>query len=330
MFDHILVPLDRSALAECVLPHVGAMAGAFGSRITLLHVIEARQDAGIATPINPLEWQFRRSEAECYLLEVAQRLAGEGLIVSQRVAEGPAAEQIVDVAHAEHADLILCSSHGHSGLSPWPVSSVVQKVAMRAYTSLMIVRAHRTRCDIGSSQTTDFPYKRVLVPMDGSQRAEYVLPAATRLAMYGAQIMLVHVVQRPEMPRRTPLTRADSELADRYITSNRTEAEQYLNELRSRLPGDVETRLVVGEHVGRTLHDLAHQADVDLVLVSAHGYSGQSHWPFGSIVHSFITFGHTNVLIVQDAQPPLASAFAMVAAQPRAVRQPLGFRNLRM
>ena len=40
MIDHILVPLDNSALAECVLPHVLAIAPVMNARVTLLHVME--------------------------------------------------------------------------------------------------------------------------------------------------------------------------------------------------------------------------------------------------------------------------------------------------
>ena len=40
MINHILVPLDGSALAECVLPHVEAIAPVTNARITVIHVLE--------------------------------------------------------------------------------------------------------------------------------------------------------------------------------------------------------------------------------------------------------------------------------------------------
>jgi len=39
MFDHVLVPLGGSPLAECVLPHTVAVAQAFGAQVTLLQVL---------------------------------------------------------------------------------------------------------------------------------------------------------------------------------------------------------------------------------------------------------------------------------------------------
>jgi len=42
---------------------------------------------------------------------------------------------------------------------------------------------------------------------------------------------------------------------------------------------------------------------VDLVLLGAHGYSGQRKWPYGSITTSFIEYGSMPLLIVQDLDP---------------------------
>ena len=42
------------------------------------------------------------------------------------------------------------------------------------------------------------------------------------------------------------------------------------------------------------------QEMIDLVVLSAHGHSGLTQWPYGGVVISFITFGASPVLIVQD------------------------------
>jgi nucleotide-binding universal stress UspA family protein len=102
------------------------------------------------------------------------------------------------------------------------------------------------------------------------------------------------------MPRRTPPTREDAKLADHVVERNRAEAVDYLEQCKSRLPGDVQTRVLVSEHVVSTLHELVDQEKIDLVFLSAHGYSGQTRWPYGSIVISFIAYGTTPLLIVQD------------------------------
>ena len=92
---------------------------------------------------------------------------------------------------------------------------------------------------------TRLRYRRILIPLDGSQRAECVLPMASALARFHeAQILLAHVVGRPEMPRRTPPSREDVEVADRLVERNQAEAIQYLNDLRSQLSGEVQARVL--------------------------------------------------------------------------------------
>lgn len=133
MLDHILVPLDGSPLAESVLPHVVAMGRALAPRISLLHVVQRDVAPDMIPTTDPLDWQLRRAEAEAYLEEVAARLQTVGVAAETTVTEGPSAERIIGYAHDEKVDLILLSSHGRGGLSEWNVSSVVQKIILRAF-----------------------------------------------------------------------------------------------------------------------------------------------------------------------------------------------------
>ncbi len=312
MFDRILLPMDRSSLAECVLPHAVAIAHAFESQVTLVHVMDPPQRATWRRAVDPLNWRIRKAEAESYLSELALRLQKTGLHAEKQILEGHAAERIVEFSRKNDVPLIMIGSHGQSGLTGWNVSGVVQKIILRAHTSIMIVRAYQP----ASIDVAGLRYRRMLVPIDGSQRAECVLPLATTLARsHEAQILLTHIVRRPEMPRRTPPTREDLELAERIVERNQEEAVQYLDQLRSRLAVEAQVRVLVSDHIAVTLHELVDQEKIDLVLLSAHGYSGQTRWPFGSVVVSFITYGNTPLLIVQDLpQNKIEPTWAEIAA----------------
>jgi nucleotide-binding universal stress UspA family protein len=74
MFNKILVPLDGSVLAECVLPHAGALARSSGAEVILLRVLEQNIPPDQARPVDPLSWRFRQVEAKAYLEGVDQRL----------------------------------------------------------------------------------------------------------------------------------------------------------------------------------------------------------------------------------------------------------------
>ncbi len=297
MFGRILLPMDRSSLAECVLPHSIAIAQAFESQVTLAHVMDPPDRADWPRAVDPLNWQIKKAEAESYLDDLTLRMQKVGLQTEKHILEGSAAEAIVEFSRKNDIPLIMLSSHGQSGLSGWNVSSVVQKVILRAHTSIMIVRAYQPV----STDVTGLRYHRLLLPLDGSQRAECVLPMASTLARsYDAQVLLAHVVRRPEMPRRTPPTDEDIELANRIMERNRAEAIEYLDQLRSRVAGEAQAHVLVSDHIAATLHELADQEKIDLVLLTAHGYSGQTRWPYGSVVSSFIMYGTTALLIVQD------------------------------
>jgi nucleotide-binding universal stress UspA family protein len=164
-------------------------------------------------------------------------------------------------------------------------------------------------------------YEKILVPLDGSQRAEITLPIATSFAQNcGAQLVLAHVVHRPEMPRHAPPNVEEMELVERIVALNQTEAARYLENIASRLGGDVETRLLVSNNIAASLHQLVEQERIDLVVLSAHGYSGEPQWPYGSVTSHLIAYSKTPVLVVQDlpAAAPQSSEKPAVARSGKA------------
>jgi len=297
MLKHILVPLDGSQVAECVLPHTVALARAFEARITLLRVLEYQYPSDRTRSVDPLDWHIRKAEARAYLNDVTARLQEIDLRTENMLLEGPAAERIIEFARSQDVSLILLGSHGRSGLSGWNISSVVQKIILRAYTPTMIVRAYQNV----PSDLVGLRYRSVLVPLDGSQRAECILPLATTLTRsYESRLLFAHVVARPAMPHHAPLATEEAQLLSQITERNRLEAARYLEQLRHRLSTKIETRLLVSDDVAASLHNLVVQEHVDLVLLSAHGYSGETKWPYGSIALNFIAYGTSPLLIVQD------------------------------
>jgi len=300
MFERMLVPLDGSPLAECVLPHVVAMAAPLGAKVTVLHVCEPRDADEAVQPVNAVAWQLKNVEAEAYVDSVAARLREAGLTVQAQRLEGRAAEQILVYAHRHGCDLILLSSHGRSGLTGWNVSGVVQQLISRARVSIMIVRAYRP----SAADLTVQSYSKLMCPLDCSQRAEHILPAAVALARgHGAQVVLAHAVSRPEMPRRRPYTEEEIELTDRLAELNRSDAEQCLEDIRAKLLAEgvaATSHVVFSDNPAESLHDWVGEQQIDLVLMSAHGYTGSTRWPYGRLALNFIVYGSTPLLIAQD------------------------------
>ncbi len=303
MFDTILVPLDGSQLADCVLPHVVAIARSFDSEITLLRMLEKNQAGTSAQLFDLLNWQINKTKATLYLEKTKVRFQESKIQARTIVMEGLVADGITEYAKNQGMKLIVLSSHGRNGLTQWGISSITQKIILSAQTSLLIVRAHQY--GIRSGELSETPlYQRILVPLDGSQRAENVLPIITQLAQFHkSQIHLGQVIQTPEMARQMPAAREDIDLSNQVVARNREEAERYLEQVKSRsyLEGiAVQTHLITSDNAAVALHQLGEQENIDMVALSAHGYSGNHQWPYGSMVNNFIIYGKVPLLIVQD------------------------------
>lgn len=303
MFDTILVPLDGSQLADCVLPHVVAIAHPFDAEITLLRILEKNQAGASAQLFDLLNWQINKTKASLYLDKIQARLQKLTIRVQTEVLEGLVAEGIAEYAQNRGMKLIILSSHGRHGLTQWGISSITQKIILSAQTSLLIVRARQYAGH--SDELTEVPvYRHILVPLDGSQRAENVLPIITQLAhFHKSQIHLVQVVQTPEMARQMPPPSEDIDLSNRVVTRNREEARRYLDQVKSRSYLEsiaVQTHLITSDNAAVALHQLGEQEHIDMVALSAHGYSGNHQWPYGSMVNNFIMYGRVSLLIVQD------------------------------
>lgn len=314
MLQSILLPLDGSQLAERVLPHAVKCAQATQSNVILAHVLPTSGVHIDIPSVDPLDWRLRQMEARLYMEEIAELLSGAGINVESALLQGEAAESITHYAREHDVDLIIMSSHGRSGLNGWNVGSVAQKVALTTHSSVMIVPAYRAP---DKKLESDLRYRTIVAPLDGSQRAESVLPVLRALVQRDrAQVQLVTVVPRPQTPQRIPHASGGDGLVDQLLARHRTEAEEYLSRLRSRVDGNVSQHVLLGNDVMSTLHDFLRQQDADLVVFSAHGHSADGARRYGSLVTSFLAYGSTPLLIIQDLAPDeLRKSEAQVAAE---------------
>jgi len=142
----ILVPLDRSMLAEGALSNAVDLAEKYGATISLLRAAEAFARPG-ADAVEAQVTAVR--EAEEYLAAVVRRLAKKGIgRVETHVWYGPAAAAIVEAAAAQKADLIVMSTHGRSGLGRLVLGSVTESVLRGTTVPILIVRADHTPLDV--------------------------------------------------------------------------------------------------------------------------------------------------------------------------------------
>jgi nucleotide-binding universal stress UspA family protein len=296
MIQHILVPLDGSPLAEGSLQHAQAVARAFDARITLLRVQEP--NARIADSVTS---RLRRAECTCYVEALAKRLCAGGLHAVGVATEGDPTEEILRVVRDGGVDLLVLCTHGRRGPADPVAGATALKVLARTHVSVLLTRADAP----ASPAEAEVHYRRILVPLDCSQRAHWALLEAVPLARaQGSELLLAHVVSTPPFARRTPPSPEELALARQLKEGDRRLAEAYLADL-GRMLGEsglsVRTVLLESAHVVQTLEQVAREEDVGLVVVSAHGSSGMAPWPYGSVANRLIHYGAKPLLVLQDA-----------------------------
>jgi nucleotide-binding universal stress UspA family protein len=141
MYQKILVPLDGSELAECVLPHVKAIAAGCGiGQVVLLKVVEPLP--GWAAPEVDFEVVQKASvkAAEDYLARIQAKLNKEGLAIETQVLSGMPAETISDFAQHNKVDLMTLATHGRSGISRWAFGSVADRLVRSSSAPVLLIR----------------------------------------------------------------------------------------------------------------------------------------------------------------------------------------------
>jgi nucleotide-binding universal stress UspA family protein len=145
MYQKILVPLDGSPLAECVLAHVKDIASGCGTnKVILLQAVE---------PINIESVQYlahvgrdtfdaeeqNRTEANKYLDEISKKLQDEGLMTEVVITDGHPDKTIPEYAENNGIDLIIMSTHGRSGASRWFSGSTADRVVHESSGPVLLV-----------------------------------------------------------------------------------------------------------------------------------------------------------------------------------------------
>lgn len=144
LFEHVLIPLDGSALAEEILAPAIALGTLTNADYTLVQAIEmptlGYAPAAQAVALDQRVLEQWRAESQGYLESVATRVRVHGSAVRTHVTIGPPAIAIMDYAREQSADLIALSTHGRGGLARLLLGSVADKVVRGADVPILLQR----------------------------------------------------------------------------------------------------------------------------------------------------------------------------------------------
>jgi nucleotide-binding universal stress UspA family protein len=271
MLKKILLTLDGSENAEKALPWAKQFAKCEKALVILVRVVPSNGDRALAAQ--------EREEAREYLLKMERELNFAGIATKVLVRRGTPAQEIVDAARDQGIDLIVMSTRGGSPVKRWMMGGVTEQVMRMSPVPVLPVWSHLSRPRQGH-------VRRLIVPLDGSKRAESIVWWAIRLAqILHAKLVFLHVY-----PNGTEHPRGWNGEVYAGLSRKMTRVAESL--CRQGIPA--EFRLQRGDAAERILNFADRN---DLILTTTHGYGGVKRWILGSVAEKLVHAASVPVLV---------------------------------
>jgi nucleotide-binding universal stress UspA family protein len=175
MDNKILLPLDGSESVQEVLLYVTAITPREATTITLLNVIPDKDAV---------------ASGEANTGELQAALNSDGWAVERETRVGDAVEEIIKFTRQLPATLLIMSTHGRSGLERIRAGSVTEQVLQRSTCPVFIL--HSTRAEPVDQRTEEL-FRRILVPLDGTEMSASILGCVERFArLHDSEVILFH------------------------------------------------------------------------------------------------------------------------------------------
>jgi nucleotide-binding universal stress UspA family protein len=295
----MLIPLDGSKTAEKVLPYARALGGVLKIPVELLAVVDigemaTHMTASKARFLDTMIEDAERSYSE-YLKGVAAKAAGVN--IKWIVEKGKPEDIIIEKAAADKNTLIAMATHGRSGLNRWMLGSVAEKVLRGCENPLLLVRASEA-----VNPDEKIRINSVVVPLDGSELAECVLPSAVALAKaMDLEVVLFRAYNIPY----SVYSGTDGYSAidfEELIATVKDEAVEYLEKKTAELKnqGLAKVSYLTKEGIGADeIIALGKATPDNLIAMCSHGRSGVKRWVLGSVTETVVRHSGDPVLVVR-------------------------------
>lgn len=289
----ILCPIDFSEFSRRAFDHAVAIAGWYGARLTVLHVVPN-------LPVMDLPPDTLEDKDHERIMTNMRRFTAQmppEVPVDLHLQEASDIHrEILGQAEAVHADLIVIGSHGRSGFERLLLGSVTEKVLRKAPCPTMVVP--RRAPDTAPDEPVRF--RRILCPVDFSNGSIGALNYALNMAEGAdAQLTVLHVIEIPPELRETSLFEGVS--VDRARAAAEADCLKRLNQL---IPEEAQTYCTVKAAVReglayREILKLAAERGVDLIVMGVQGRGAIDLLVFGSNTARVTRAATCPVLIVR-------------------------------
>lgn len=283
MVQKILIPIDGSQTSGWVLLRARELMKRPDVFVKLVTVVETT-----AEHAHDLHYRAdsRHQPVHAALWAICNELRRDLVNVEAEVLFGdPATGILREIAAGAH-DLVVMATHARIGLDRLFFGSVALKVLQASPVPLMLLRpllrADGSLSPASSRQPARF--KRILIPLDGSEAAEEILPEAEALAgMFGSCLYLYSSATEGT---------AGTHVAAGYLTEKRCMVEQAGLEAQIRLRS--------GDPAQGAIEMIA-DGTVDAVAMTTHGRTGLARMLFGSVAETILTQVQVPMLVLRNS-----------------------------
>lgn len=299
MYEAMLVPLDGSKTAEKVLPYARYLAGKFKVPVELLAIVDVVEIASHMTSekVHFLDTIIEDAvqHSTTYLRGVATTIAGTNVRCS--VEKGRAEDTIIEKAATDKTMLITMATHGRSGLNRFLLGSIAEKVLRGTVNPLLLIRAGDEKSQ-GEAML-----KSIIVPLDGSELAEAVLPIVADMAK--KLDLEVELFRTYHVPYN--VYSGDEGLYavnyEELLAGLRDEAAEYLEKKAADLKrlGVAKVQCITKEGLAADeIISLGRKTPDNLIAMSSHGRSGVRRWVLGSVTELVVRHSGDPVLVIRS------------------------------
>ena len=260
-FKNILYPTDFSRYSDAALPFASSLARKYGSKVFAVHVVSL---SPFPDTLPTQAWRALAAQGIRDAREGLRKIDPQwvGIPHESLIRKGDVWKELAKILEAKEVDLIVCGTHGRTGISKVLIGSIAEKICRHATCPVLTVGP----CVARESESLGDIHS-ILFPTDFSAESVAAARYAVSLAQENrARLYLLHVVE-------TPVSRA---------------IEEYLSgQLRDLVPSEVhlscapKTVIDFGDPVQK-ITDSADELSVDLIVLGAKrtaAIPGSDHLP---------------------------------------------------
>lgn len=270
----ILIPIDGSESAEETALYASSLCPISETRIVLLHVTPVVNTSNAVLDNVP------------NVKTIYELLKNDDWTVDIEVRMGDPVFEILKMSILLPATMTLMSTHGRSGIERIRHGSITEQVLKQSPNPVFILHSGRPKPADGPVKSL---FKRILVPLDGTQASSAILECVERFAMmHGSEIVLFH-----------------DEMETAEFDDKKAEIKAKLQEQSIELANrglKVSLDMSTFKRPIREILDRVDSMGIDLVSMATHGTNGEMRTLDESVTAEIIR--HSNCpLLVWSAEP---------------------------